>query len=108
MDRSPAKTVELLLASDLYVDVLAGAKTMTIREGIRDINPGDRLYIVDRDTDESYRTEVRVVEKYREFDDVSLATLNADGFESWAAGLMVMRRFYPDFDGVSPVTVVRW
>lgn len=101
--------VALLLAPDsrMWADVMLGDKQITIREGHRDYQAGEPLMLCCHILDRAVRTEVMAV-RHCTLGDVSRAEYLADGFSTWPELLTGLRRFYPNMDENSPVTVIRW
>ena len=95
----------LLLAPDLFQDMLDGHKKVTLRLGHRDIRPGKFTF---RSTaDERQAADVRVlVVLHSLLMDVPLDCLEAEGFASRDAALITLRRFYPEVTQLSEVTLI--
>lgn len=100
---------KLLVASDLFPSVVSGEKRITIRTGYRDFDPGDKIRIENTDDSDQYveRTVFEVLKFYRACM-VPHRYLEEDGFSSDVEMYDVMQRFYPDFNELSPVTVIHW
>ncbi len=100
---------ELMMAVDLYPVVVDNVKKITIRQGIRDFDPGDDLKIINVDQPKQFvLREVSEVYKFRQADMVPRRLLRADGFTSSDNFFESMQRFYPEFDALTPVTVICW
>ena len=100
---------QLLLAGDLFPKAVSGEKLITIRKGLRDFQAGETIEIVNADdsTQVIERTLTKV-SKYEQAQHVPSGKVAADGFSGYANMIELMRKFYPDFDKRTPVTVIEW
>jgi len=100
---------ELLIAADLFPAVANNTKKITIREGMREFNPGDDLRIRNADAELQFLLrKVSEVHKYRSVGMVPLGMLVEDGFSDRIDFYEKMKRFYPNFSAATPVTVICW
>lgn len=97
----------LKLANDLFAAIEDHGKSLTIRKGIRPIHCGPLLF-------EPVDPGVEPVEVFVEKVEVARAKYvrpiiwELDGFASYEAALVGMRRFYPDFGPDTEVTIVHF
>ena len=100
---------KLLVASDLFPAVVSGEKRITIRTDYRDFNPGDIIRIENAEDPDQYveRTVFEVL-KFLRVCMVPHRYIKEDGFSSTVEMELVMQRFYPDFNELSPVTIIYW
>jgi hypothetical protein len=94
---------KLKLAEDIFDQLQAGKRT-TIRLGKRDITLGSLLFESNDLKRESIVTVAKV--NYCKLKDVSLDDLINDGFSDHSHMLNEMKRFYPEIEMESWVTVV--
>jgi len=100
---------ELLLAPHLLTSACLGDKQLTIRNGIRDFDPGDQLKLVDtNDPNKTLEREITQVLKFSKSALIPLEYIQADGFDDFSDMVNQMKDFYPDFNGTSPVTIICW
>ena len=98
----------LLIAPDqkMRTAILEKIKKITIREGHRDYHPGPVMlccHLV------SWAVMADIVEvKHCTLIDVTIEEYRADGFENKAELASGMKKFYPNMNLDSPVTVIRW
>lgn len=91
-----------------FIPVVNGIKQITIRQGFREIYPGEIIEIVDR-SDVSRRVKVEVVETAFAYPStVNRNYLLMDGFNDSTEYIQKITKFYPDFDENTPITVIRW
>jgi len=86
--------------------VLLDNKTITIREGHRDYTPGP-VMIGCHILDWAVLREIVSV-RHANVSSVTVQEFTDDGFKSYNDMLESLRRFYPDLQFDSPVTVIRW
>ncbi len=100
---------KLLVAADLFPAVESGDKRITIRTGYRDFEPGDIIRIENaEDSDQYVERTVFEVLKYLRACMVPRRYIKEDGFGSSIEMYDVMQNFYPDFNELSPVTIIYW
>lgn len=99
--------VALKVDEEFWPSVLSGDKTITIRNGRRDYRPGDKLVIFPTVTEKVVETQVQSVRHCR-LDGVSAEEMAADGFGDVDDMIDGMKRFYPDIEYSSVVTVITW
>lgn len=100
---------KLLVASDLFPAVISGKKRITIRPGYRDFNPGDIIRIENtEDSDQYVERTVFEVLKFIQACRIPNRYIKEDGFNSTVEMELVLQRFYPDFNEISPVTIIYW
>jgi len=100
---------KLLVASDLFPAVVSGEKRITIRPGYRDFEPGEVIRIENaEDSDQFVERTVFEVLKFFRACMMPRRYYKEDGFGSDFEMYDVMRRFYSDFNELSPVTVIYW
>lgn len=81
-------------------------KRITLREGHRDYRPGPVMLCCQI---EPWCVMADIVEvRHCKLKQVTREEWEADGFDSQEQMLREMRRFYPNLNWGSPVTVVRW
>ena len=97
----------LIAGEELEHAVKVGQKTITIRKGHRDYQPGDTLLIGCHLRDWARLAKVTNV-SFTTLEDVSEKDLKDDGFSNAEHALSVLTQWYPDMDFDSPVTVLRW
>ncbi|MCK5292822.1 MAG: hypothetical protein KAR39_12505 [Thermoplasmata archaeon] len=96
----------LIAGEEQKESVLLDNKTITIREGHRLYTPGPVMigcHILDWAT---LREIVSVRHTY--VSSVTVQEFTGDGFKSYNDMLESLRKFYPDLQFDSPVTVIRW
>lgn len=95
----------LKLADDL-LPLVDDWKQMTIRKGRRDIQLGDLVLenVSGTDKREVVVTEVR----HKRVKDITRFEAQSDGFSSVLDLMDGMKRFYPDLDRETEVTIVLW
>ncbi len=100
---------ELLMAPELYHFAVKGYKRITIRLGLRDFAPGEVIRIVNAEDDtQSFEVVVMAVHQYRFANRIPRKYLVRDRFDDRDEFFMGMRKFYPDFSEVDPVTIIEW
>jgi hypothetical protein len=87
--------------------VAEGKKTITIREGHRDYQVGDRLMLGCHLLSWAVLTKVVFV-RHCLAKEVTEDEYRAGGYASLEDMIYDLRRFYPNLDAFSPVTVIRW
>jgi len=96
----------LIAGEKMKEDVLSGKKKITIREGYRDYTKGPVLigcHLLD------WATMKNIISvTYKTLDDVTSKEYEADGFKSKGSMFLGLRKFYPDIEWNSPVTVIEW
>lgn len=98
---------ELKMAFDLMPFVHRGEKTITIREGWRNITPGELLISnADDENDFINVRHFRTIHTFARY--VHSNEYKADGFESIDQMVEQMKMFYPDFNHDSQATIVIW
>jgi hypothetical protein len=96
----------LKLANDLFDDLLAGYKTLTVRKGIRPIGPGPLIFEpVDDDGPEPVQVEVTetVIKRLRELTNQEAQVDGGGTAIDLAFGL---QRFYPEINPDSVITLI--
>ena len=99
----------LLIAPDevMRFHILAEIKQITIREGWRDYQVGRPVMLCCQI--EPWCVMADIVEvRHCTLAAVTYTEMAADSFPTYVELLEGMRRFYPDMDLDSPVTVIRW
>lgn len=98
---------ELSLADDLFAGLFSQAKRVTVRARHRAIRAGELVF---RGAfDETLTTRVTVTEViHTTLGAVSEEDARADGYFDVREMVRLMRRFYPDITGDSPVTLLRF
>ena len=96
---------KLMLAEDVF-NALENGKLITIREGRRDITLGRMLF---ESVEEKRKkiVDVRMV-YYSRLEDVFLSDLKNDGFKDHHDMCNQMKRFYPNINLESEVTVIKF
>lgn len=87
--------------------VLAGFKTITIREGWRDYHTGDKVLIGCHLLNWATLAKVTSVNFYV-LKDIPLKDLQDDGFPTLEDALLSLSAYYQNINEDSPVTVIRW
>ncbi len=95
----------LLLAGDLFEQLLAGNKEAIIRLGYQDVRLGELVFKRTEDEDKSAAVDVFMV-IHTEIRDVPEILLEAEGFKDYDEAVAGLRRFYPDVTLLSEVTVL--
>lgn len=99
---------ELLLADDLFELAKTRAKQITIRRGERYIKLGTLRLRPTSGKDEYLDVEVTSIEIFKDFYEIPLLYIFADGAESHNEMFEEMLRFYPDLNCKEKFTVIRW
>lgn len=101
--------VALLIApiATMREAIIAGRKTITIREGHRDYQVGDRVMLCCHLKIWAVMAEVTEV-RHTIVRNVTEQEYNDSGYHHLAEMLADLKRFYPQLTIDSPVTVVRW
>lgn len=107
MNQTYASITSLLLAPDLMAIARSGAKTITIRNGARDIAPGPLTLVNAADSGDTLAVEVTSV-SVAPFHTIDAQDIRDDGAPTHQEMLAAMRAFYPDITMRSVCTVVRW
>jgi len=99
----------LLIAPDELIreSILDGSKKISIRQGCRDYQVGDVLMLCCHIEPWCVMADVTDV-KYSKLRDVTQEEYLADGFKDYSHMLEGMRRFYPDLNQESLMTILRW
>lgn len=87
--------------------IIAGRKTITIREGHLDYREGRPVMLCCQIEPWCVMADITSV-RHTTLNDVTREEYLADGFATQADLLDGLRRFYPAINGESPVTVIRW
>ena len=95
------------IAAHLLDDILDGHKSITIRQGRRDLGPGSLVFESSDDNGRTAEVLVHSVE-YTLFGLIALKDFQNDGFEDAPDALVALRHFYPRLDLASEVTIVRF
>jgi len=99
----------LLIAVDhgMRTHILYGGKAITIREGHRDYQPGCPVMLCCHTEPWAVMADITSV-RHTTIAKVTKEEYEADDFHSRKDLLEGLRRFYPNIDMNSPVTVIRW
>lgn len=98
---------ELKLADELFVDLIAGYKQVTIRNGKRDIKPGPLVFTGVNDL--SLSAEVNVTEVVvKQLSELTDREAQADGALNAEEMAEALKRFYPDIKPESTITIVKF
>ncbi len=99
----------LLIApdDDMRERILRGDKKISIREGERDYRPGEPMMVCCHLVPWAVMVDVTDV-RHTTLGMVTEAEWTADGFESYAHLMTVLKQFYPRISYDSAVTVVNW
>lgn len=112
--------VALLMADSFYEPIINGDKKITIREGIRDYKPGQRVVlcycptiqreeVLDIGVQYGWAVMARITEvSISALRNADIQDLKDDGMESVEDAVNCLQDFYPDITEDSPVTVIRW
>ena len=102
---NPLGDPTLMLADDVYNQLFEG-KRVTIRKGRRNISIGGLFF----EAVDSHRIEyVEVFMVYHcKLKDVDPADIQRDGFDNLEHMVKEMKRFYPDIDKETEVTVIKF
>lgn len=96
----------LIAGEEMRDATLAGRKCITIREGHRDYTLGPVLlgcHIL------NWATMGEIIEvRHTILERVSRDELKDDGFLNWTDAILGLKKFYPNIDLDSDVTVIRW
>jgi hypothetical protein len=96
----------LKLDDDLLLHLIGGdGKRVTVRQGRRDIELGNLLFIGARDNTLRYIVGVTEVRHLRMVD-VPDDVVEAEGFKNWTDFYEDMKIFYPDLELTDEVTVI--
>lgn len=101
--------VALLISPDPMARhaILHGTKRVTIREGHRDYQPGDRLMICCHIEPWAVMSEIESV-RHTTLAEVVKEEYVSDGYNTSKEMLLDLRKFYPNISWGSPVTVIWW
>lgn len=101
-------TVALEMADHFWGAIEDGDKTLTIREGRRDFQPGDKLVFTYSEFEE-YQGGFEVTDVTQcPLKDVPIDIINAEGWSGHKQALKNLQAFYPDLTMESFVTVIQW
>lgn len=90
----------------MRLNVLTGAKQISIREGHRDYRPGPMIIC---DPENPWIVSVNLIDiKHTTMAEITKEEWEADGFVSQKDMLEQMKRFYSNIELSSPVTILRW
>lgn len=98
----------LLIAPDqkLRNDVLAGKKKITIRQGYKDCKPGPAMICCHL---KPWAVMVDITSvRYCKLSELTEQEFTADGSKTIDEVLEKLRKYYPDLELSSPVTVISW
>ena len=88
-------------------DILSGRKSISIREGHRDYQPGTSVMLCCHIEPWAVMADVTSV-RHCSARDVTSKEIADDGFLSFEDFLTRMRRFYPKFSADTLITIIRW
>ena len=100
---------ELMIADDLIPSLKSGKKTCTIRKGKRDIDLGDMFFKAVNSGEVLKVNVTEVLHKTADQmtdDEAKLDGLN--GAKTAAEMIIFMKRFYPDFESSTEITVIKY
>ena len=100
----------LIVDVQVMAKVIKGEKKITIRDGYRDYVLGKVVFVVDSAFGVTTIATVNRIKRlqWKLLKDVTHEEMNAEGFFSTEEMLKGLRRFYPEIDILSPVTVIEW
>jgi hypothetical protein len=96
----------LIAGEDGRDAVLNGTKKITIREGLRDYKEGNVL-IGCHELGWAVGKKITKVQ-WKKLGEVTIEEMRADNFNGIEDMIVGMRRFYPEMDIDSPVTIIEW
>ena len=96
----------LIAGYSMKEDVLYNRKKITIREGHRNYTPGPVLLGCHLLSWATMRNIVSV--KHTTLEEITTGEYQEDGFKNRRDLLEGLRKFYPNLNLDSPVTVIRW
>lgn len=98
----------LLIAQNpkMRLDILTGEKSITIRQGLRDYQPGPVMICCHLDP-WCVRAEITDV-VHSLLSSVPPEDLASDGYSDVNHAVSDLRRYYPDITGDTAVTVIKW
>lgn len=96
----------LIAGTQMKEDVLYHKKKITIREGHRDYSKGSVLLGCPLLNWSAMRTIISV--KHTTLEKVSREEFIDDGFESLLDLKLELKKYYPDIEWDSQVTIIRW
>lgn len=102
--------VALLMAPEFETEIALGHKTITIREGWRDYNVGDKVVLCHTNEDNmgwAVMGQLTQVSRHL-LKDVPVKDFNDDGMLGLEDAIKTLGRFYEGINGDSIVTVIRW
>ena len=96
----------LLLAEDLMLSLKSGEKVCTIRSGMRDITSGNLFFeaVDSGEVVKVYVTEVR----HKTLGELTNEEAQMDGAADATEMAAALKRFYPDIDTNSDITIVMY
>lgn len=97
----------LLMAGCFVEPIMAGDKTITIREGWRDYRTGDGVLLGCLESGWCAKAKITSVDFYF-LKDVPTRDLEADGMPTVEDAINSLSLFYQNINENSPVTVIRW
>lgn len=107
MNRNRRTLDNLALAPDLFNLARSGHKGITIRNGYRDIGLGD-AYLWNAENKEKIMEISVFLVLHCALAYVPADMIKADGFKNHEDAVCQMRKFYPELDAYSEVTVIKW
>ena len=101
--------VALQMADEFYSPIITGKKRITIREGLRDYHPSEKVVLCNVEVEHGWAVMAKITNvRHCTLKKVSLADLNADGMATFDNAIEALRRFYQHIDENSLVTVIKW
>lgn len=97
---------DILVHPSLKEGVLDKTKKVTVRNGTREFIPGE-IVRIGCDSYGWFEAKVRSV-SFTYLIDIDEYVIRDDGFKDWGELFNTMRKFYPNIDVTSNVTVIRW
>lgn len=99
------KPQRMALADDLFPALEAGFKLCTIRAGKRDIATGELTFFTTSRNGHEVKVNVTEV-RYKKLGELTDAEAQLDGADNAAHMARALKRFYPDIDAQSMITIV--
>ena len=103
-----------LLMADCFCDpILNGEKKITIREGWRDYQPGEKVVlcragdVLEPEYGWAFMAKIISVD-HLILKDAPIQHLQDDGMKDLQDAVSCLREFYPDINENSPITIIRW
>ncbi len=103
----PLAAILLAPEEPMWIAALQGKKQITIRQGHRDYRPGTTGILCCHHLCIAVKIDITEVRHCR-LVELTHDELHDDGFLDYRDCVTQMRRFYPDMDFDSKVTVIRW